>query len=195
MRVLSRTALGQSSGLALVEVDTGDGNSRRILVGFGGGSPNLVTELDRPVAERAAEPFSEPIPVAVEETTHIPMVEDFGFQRGLKGMAFADFDQPLKDPVEPVLTTAPPVVKVMPSRRSVLSTKSASLRPSEEDRKGFAAALDQEMDGEAPAKKRTAKEARALVEEVLQERDPKEPRPVNIRGPRPWAGTRFQGTA
>ena len=35
MRVLSRTALGQNSGLALLELDAGEGETRRILVDLG----------------------------------------------------------------------------------------------------------------------------------------------------------------
>ncbi len=57
MRVLSRLALGREGALLLVEVDDGRGESRRLLLGAGGGAPRLVAELDAagPVAAGDAE--------------------------------------------------------------------------------------------------------------------------------------------
>ena len=93
------------------------------------------------------------------------------------------------------MSIAPPAVESTSGRRSVLSARSNALRPptfSNDESFGFAATFKQEM--EKPVKKRSADEARALVDEVLAERDPAAGNDGQRRS-RPWAGTRFEGTA
>lgn len=68
LRVLHREALGDRSALVLVEVVTGEGELRRLLIGTGGGPPSLVSDLgggfDPPAVAsvRAAPPAPDPAP-------------------------------------------------------------------------------------------------------------------------------------
>jgi len=74
----------------------------------------------------------------------------------------------------------------------VLNSTTRTLRAPER-RQDFSEVLKDEF--EAPIPRRSAAEARALVEEVLAERDPEDPPEPPKHNPRPWAGSRFQGTA
>ena len=67
MRLLSRLPLGREGSLLLVEVDDGRGETRRLLLGAGGGAPRLVAELDAagPVAAGDPEPPPAPRPPGV----------------------------------------------------------------------------------------------------------------------------------
>jgi hypothetical protein len=194
MRVLSRTALGQNTGLALVELDDGDGGTRRVLVGFGGGSPNLVTELGAQRALELEEPAPAPVPAPVvlgrSPGPRIPSVEDFGFQATPKSPQLSTAPNPMALPSNPVV--APAVSTRSTGRRSVLSSKTRTLRAPDQ-KQDFSDVLRDEF--EAPVPRRTADAARALVEEVLAERDPEENPEPPTRNARPWAGSRFQGTA
>jgi len=58
--VVSRSQLGKDGSLAVVEVAEADGEKRRLLVGFGSGSPRLVADLGRPFPEL---PVSGPAPL------------------------------------------------------------------------------------------------------------------------------------
>lgn len=192
MRVLSRTALGQNTGLALVELDDGAGATRRVLVGFGGGSPNLVTELGTQVASAPvlAEPKPAPVLFTPAPAPRIPSVEDFGFQTAPTLPDLSMAHRPIELPPEPVMTTA--VEPRSSTRRSVLNSKTRTLRPPGKQQE-FSEILRDEF--ETPIPRRSADAALALVEEVLSERDPDENPEPPLRTARPWAGSRFQGTA
>ena len=197
MRVLSRTALGQNSGLALLELDAGEGETRRILVGFGGGAPNLVTDLTPAKSTTTADeaPVLHVVPDPVIER---PSVDSFDFSAvapRVPSVPTTNAPLPRDEAPEPAMSIAPPAVESTSGRRSVLSARSNALRPptfSNDESFGFAATFKQEM--EKPVKKRSADEARALVDEVLAERDPAAGNDGQRRS-RPWAGTRFEGTA
>ena len=190
MRVLSRTALGQNSGLALVELDEGDGSTRRVLVGFGGGSPNLVAELGlmTPMPEEEDQVFEAHPSLA--PLARIPTVEDFGFQPTPARTQLSANTPPIDLPSEPVINEV--LEKPSSARRSVLDSKTRTLRPPE-SQSDFAEILKDEF--EAPIPRRSAEDARALVEEVLAARQPEQTPEPTKRNPRPWAGSRFQGTA
>ena len=53
LRVVQRVMLGRDGNLAVVEVGE-EGDRRRLLVGYGGGAPRLVAELDVPDTAAAA---------------------------------------------------------------------------------------------------------------------------------------------
>lgn len=52
--VLSRTAVTRTSSLAVIEVTDVNGDTRRMLVGLGGGAPSLVADLSAPAPAVAA---------------------------------------------------------------------------------------------------------------------------------------------
>ena len=52
--VLSRTGLSRTASLAMIEVVSTDGRTRRMLIGVGGGAPRLVADLSDPTPVQAA---------------------------------------------------------------------------------------------------------------------------------------------
>ncbi len=64
LTVLHRQAIGDRSSLVLVEVATGDGERRRLLIGTGGGAPTLVSDLGGGFDDVADTAPAKPTPVS-----------------------------------------------------------------------------------------------------------------------------------
>jgi hypothetical protein len=59
LRVLGRVSLGKEGSLALVDVDDGRGGSRRLLLGLGAGTPQLLTDLSQPARRSVDTPLAD----------------------------------------------------------------------------------------------------------------------------------------